>query len=152
MRRRRQRRLAQSEVALKAALIERWWELVRSRSDSAELPSRSRQAHRRGPPVSRPHFPRLRISKASSPYSAAAWIDEANSVTGAAAIVSNTTGTYEIYSMNAAGGTSPTQITRGPEAHTASWGVAPGDPEAGVPGMQNVLESRSGRGMKGFPP
>lgn len=37
VRRRRQRRLAQSEVALKAALIERWWELVRSKSDLAEF-------------------------------------------------------------------------------------------------------------------
>jgi len=40
------------------------------------------------------------------------------------AFVSNKTGTYEIYSMNA-DGTGVTQITRGPEAHTASWGSHP---------------------------
>ena len=37
------------------------------------------------------------------------------------AIVSNKTGTYEIYSINP-DGTGMTQITRGPEAHLASWG------------------------------
>jgi Tol biopolymer transport system component len=37
------------------------------------------------------------------------------------AFVSNRSGTYEIYSMNA-DGTGVTQITRGPEAHLASWG------------------------------
>jgi Tol biopolymer transport system component len=40
------------------------------------------------------------------------------------AFVSNKTGTYEIYSMNV-DGTGVTQITRGPEAHTASWGSHP---------------------------
>jgi len=40
------------------------------------------------------------------------------------AFVSNKTGTYEIYSMNA-DGTGITQITRGPEAHLASWGSHP---------------------------
>jgi TolB protein len=40
------------------------------------------------------------------------------------AIVSNKTGTYEIYSVNA-DGTGPTQLTKGPEAHLASWGSHP---------------------------
>jgi TolB protein len=40
------------------------------------------------------------------------------------AFVSNRSGTYEIYSMNA-DGTGLTQITRGPEAHLASWGSHP---------------------------
>jgi Tol biopolymer transport system component len=37
------------------------------------------------------------------------------------AFVSNRTGTYEIYVMNA-DGSGVTQVTRGPEAHHASWG------------------------------
>ena len=40
------------------------------------------------------------------------------------AFASDKTGTYEIYSMNA-DGTHVTQITRGPEAHLASWGTVP---------------------------
>ena len=40
------------------------------------------------------------------------------------AFVSNQTGTYQIYSMNP-DGTGVTQITRGPEAHLASWGSHP---------------------------
>jgi Tol biopolymer transport system component len=40
------------------------------------------------------------------------------------AFVSNRTGTYEIYVMNA-NGTSVTQVTRGPESHRASWGTHP---------------------------
>jgi TolB protein len=40
------------------------------------------------------------------------------------AFVSNKTGTYEIYSMNA-DGTDVTQITHGPESHAASWGSHP---------------------------
>jgi TolB protein len=40
------------------------------------------------------------------------------------AFVSNKTGTYEIYSMNV-DGRDVTQITRGPEAHLASWGSHP---------------------------
>ena len=40
------------------------------------------------------------------------------------AFVSNRTGTFEIYSMNA-DGTHVTQITHGPEAHLASWGSHP---------------------------
>jgi TolB protein len=40
------------------------------------------------------------------------------------AFVSNKTGTYEIYSVNP-DGTGTTQITKGPEAHSASWGTHP---------------------------
>jgi len=40
------------------------------------------------------------------------------------AFISNRTGTFEIYSMNS-DGTAVTQITRGPEAHLASWGSHP---------------------------
>lgn len=40
------------------------------------------------------------------------------------AFVSNRTGTYEIYFMNA-NGTGATQLTHGPEAHRASWGSHP---------------------------
>jgi Tol biopolymer transport system component len=40
------------------------------------------------------------------------------------AFVSNRTGKYEIYVMNA-NGSSVTQVTRGPEAHHASWGTHP---------------------------
>ncbi len=40
------------------------------------------------------------------------------------AFVSNRTGTYEIYVMNA-NGSSVTQVTRGPEAHRAAWGTHP---------------------------
>jgi Tol biopolymer transport system component len=40
------------------------------------------------------------------------------------AFVSNRTGTYEIYVMNATG-SGVTQVTRGPEAHRASWGTHP---------------------------
>jgi TolB protein len=40
------------------------------------------------------------------------------------AFVSNRTGTYEIYVMNA-NGSSVTQVTRGPEAHYAAWGTHP---------------------------
>ncbi len=40
------------------------------------------------------------------------------------AFISNRTGTFEIYSMNT-DGTAVTQITRGPEAHLASWGSHP---------------------------
>jgi Tol biopolymer transport system component len=40
------------------------------------------------------------------------------------AFVSNRTGTYEIYLMNA-DGSGATQLTRGPEAHRASWGTHP---------------------------
>ncbi len=40
------------------------------------------------------------------------------------AFVSNKTGRYEIYSMNA-DGTGLTQITQGSEAHLASWGSHP---------------------------
>ncbi len=38
------------------------------------------------------------------------------------AFISNKTGTFEIYSTNA-DGTPVTQVTRGPEAHLASWGT-----------------------------
>ena len=37
------------------------------------------------------------------------------------AFVSNRTGTYEIYVMNA-DGSGITQVTRGPESHRAAWG------------------------------
>jgi len=40
------------------------------------------------------------------------------------AFVSNRTGTYEIYVMNA-DGSSVSQLTRGPEAHRAAWGTHP---------------------------
>jgi TolB protein len=40
------------------------------------------------------------------------------------AFVSNRTGTFEIYSMSA-NGSGVTQVTRGPEAHHASWGTHP---------------------------
>jgi TolB protein len=40
------------------------------------------------------------------------------------AFVSNRTGTYEIYVMNANGG-GATQVTRGPESHRAAWGTHP---------------------------
>jgi TolB protein len=40
------------------------------------------------------------------------------------AFVSNRTGTYEIYVMNA-NGSDITQVTRGPEAHRAAWGTHP---------------------------
>jgi Tol biopolymer transport system component len=40
------------------------------------------------------------------------------------AFVSNRDGTYQIYSVSA-DGTGVTQITRGPEAHSASWGSHP---------------------------
>jgi TolB protein len=40
------------------------------------------------------------------------------------AFVSNRTGTYEIYLMNS-NGSGVTQLTRGPEAHRASWGTHP---------------------------
>ena len=41
------------------------------------------------------------------------------------AFVSNRAGTYQIYSMSSATGSSVTQITRGPEAHLAAWGTHP---------------------------
>jgi WD40-like Beta Propeller Repeat len=40
------------------------------------------------------------------------------------AFVSNRTGTYEIYVMNA-DGSGVSQLTRGPEAHRAAWGTHP---------------------------
>jgi TolB protein len=40
------------------------------------------------------------------------------------AFVNNTSGTYEIYVMNA-DGTGVKQVTHGPEAHYASWGTHP---------------------------
>jgi len=39
------------------------------------------------------------------------------------AFVSNRSGTYEIYTMNANNGSGVTQVTRGPEAHRAAWGT-----------------------------
>ena len=38
------------------------------------------------------------------------------------AFVSNRTGTYEIYVMNA-NGSGVSQVTHGPESHRASWGI-----------------------------
>lgn len=40
------------------------------------------------------------------------------------AYVSNTSGSYQIWTMNA-DGTNPTQLTHGPEAHLAAWGSHP---------------------------